>query len=205
MDDLVLRGMAKWPNVPAVFGWLALSRRGEWLLKGEAVRNPGICDFFGRNYDRDELGRWFVQNGPQRVYVLLDYTPWVIRTGNTSGTALNIHGFHTHTNRTVAAITGAFVDDRGALLLDTELGPGVVHDRDLAGIVAAMQDDRGRLPSTADLDRALEQLQAGEAANLYLLTAQGPVSIAPLRADEAPVRFGYVQSPRQPAGEAECH
>ncbi|TMH99667.1 MAG: DUF2946 family protein, partial [Betaproteobacteria bacterium] len=28
MDELVARSLAKWPNVPAVYGWLALDRRG---------------------------------------------------------------------------------------------------------------------------------------------------------------------------------
>src|SRR3989344_5797021 len=79
MDDIVLRGMAKWPNVPAVYGWLSLDRRGHWLLKGERVVKPGIAAFFGRNYSRDDQGRWFLQNGPQRVYVTLDYTPHVYR------------------------------------------------------------------------------------------------------------------------------
>ena len=27
MDDAVLRSMAKWPNVPDVYGWLSLDRR----------------------------------------------------------------------------------------------------------------------------------------------------------------------------------
>jgi len=27
MDDIVIRGMLKWPDVPAVYGWLSLDRR----------------------------------------------------------------------------------------------------------------------------------------------------------------------------------
>ena len=60
MDDIVLRGMAKWPDVPAVFGWLSLNRRGQWLIKGERISNPGVTAFIGRNYEHDEQGRWFV-------------------------------------------------------------------------------------------------------------------------------------------------
>ena len=29
MDESVIRALAKWPNVPAVYGWLSLSRRGD--------------------------------------------------------------------------------------------------------------------------------------------------------------------------------
>ena len=34
MDETVIRAMAKWPDVPAVWGWLSLDRRGVWKLKG---------------------------------------------------------------------------------------------------------------------------------------------------------------------------
>ena len=79
MDDIVLRGMAKWPNVPAVYGWLSLNRRGQWLIKGDPITNPAVTAFIGRNYERDPGGSWFFQNGPQRVFVTLEYTPFVYR------------------------------------------------------------------------------------------------------------------------------
>ena len=79
MDEIVKQGMAKWPNVPSVYGWLSLDRRGNWLIKGERIANPIVADFIGRNYEHDEKGRWFFQNGPQRVFISLDYTPYVYR------------------------------------------------------------------------------------------------------------------------------
>src|ERR687884_636735 len=94
MDDRVLRGMAKWPNVPAVYGWLGLDRRGNWLLKSEPITNPVITAFISRNYERDGHGRWFFQNGPQRVFVALAYTPHVYRA--TSWTPGDL-GFESHT------------------------------------------------------------------------------------------------------------
>ena len=72
MDEVVLRAMAKWPNVPAVYGWLALDRRGNWLIKRETIANDGLNAFISRNYLHDEAGQWYFQNGPQRVYVELD-------------------------------------------------------------------------------------------------------------------------------------
>mgnify|MGYP003344108236 FL=1 len=77
MDEIVRQAMAKWPNVPAVHGWLALDRRGNWLIKGETISNAQINEFIARNYTHDEAGRWFFQNGPQRVFVELAYTPMV--------------------------------------------------------------------------------------------------------------------------------
>ena len=79
MDEIVARSLLKWPNVPAVYGWLALDRRGNWLIKGQRIGNAALRDFIGRNYQADEKGRWYFQNGPQRVYVSLAYTPLVVR------------------------------------------------------------------------------------------------------------------------------
>src|SRR5262250_294648 len=79
MDALVAQAMAKWPNVPAVYGWLSLDRRGNWLIKGEKIANTALREFIARNYEPDERGRWYFQNGPQRVYVSLAYTPLVVR------------------------------------------------------------------------------------------------------------------------------
>ena len=86
MDDIVARSLAKWPNVPAVYGWLALDRRGNWLIRSahgatprfERIGNSALREFIGRNYDADERGCWFFQNGPQRVFVTLAYTPLVV-------------------------------------------------------------------------------------------------------------------------------
>jgi len=39
MDEVVVRSIAKWPGVPAVYGWLELDRRGGWRIKGERIGN----------------------------------------------------------------------------------------------------------------------------------------------------------------------
>ena len=91
MDPIVIQAMAKWPNVPNVFGWLSLARRGTWLIKGDRIANAGVTAFIGRNYAADERGRWFFQNGPQRVFVTLEYTPFVVNTASDASTALETH------------------------------------------------------------------------------------------------------------------
>src|SRR2546421_1903149 len=88
MDEIVARSMAKWPNVPAVFGWLSLDRRGNWLIKGERIANHALREFISRNYEADDTGRWYFQNGPQRVYVALAYTPLIVHY---EGNALRDH------------------------------------------------------------------------------------------------------------------
>src|SRR5437762_13798517 len=79
MDEIVLRSMLKWPDVPAVYGWLSLDRRGNWMIKTvagrfERIAHAAVREFIGRNYASDPEGRWYFQNGPQRVFVALDYT-----------------------------------------------------------------------------------------------------------------------------------
>ena len=48
-------------------------------LTGQVITHKGLTDFISRNYACDSLGRYFFQNGPQRVFVTLDATPWVAR------------------------------------------------------------------------------------------------------------------------------
>ena len=134
MDDAVARSIAKWPNVPAVYGWLALDRRGNWLIKGERIANVGLREFIGRNYEADERGRWFFQNGPQRVFVALAYTPLVARLEN--GALVD------HCGRAFGEPRGIWLDDEGSILLAGAIGPAVLDDRDLAAFV----DGFGRAP-----------------------------------------------------------
>jgi len=117
MDEIVARSLAKWPNVPAVYGWLELDRRGNWLIKGERIGNQALRDFIGRNYEADERGCWFFQNGPQRVYVRLAYTPFVMHH---EGERL-----FDHCARPVEALE-TFVDDEGSVLIRGERGVGPI-------------------------------------------------------------------------------
>jgi len=122
MDDIVARSVAKWPNVPAVYGWLQLDRRGNWLIKGERIGNAALREFIGRNYEADERGRWFFQNGPQRVYVKLAYTPLVLHY---EGERLL-----DHCGRPVQALE-TFLDDEGSVLIRSDRGIALLDDRDL--------------------------------------------------------------------------
>src|SRR4026208_868496 len=126
MDPIVIQAMVKWPNVPKVYGWLSLDRRGSWLIKGERISNPGVVAFIGRNYAEDERGRWFFQNGPQRVFVTLEYTPFVVCTAGDASTALE-----THIGQPIEKVSGAWIDETGSLLLRWGMRLGVLNDRDL--------------------------------------------------------------------------
>ena len=122
MDDVVAQAMAKWPNVPAVYGWLSLDRRGNWLIRGERIANHALRDFIARNYEADDAGRWYFQNGPQRVYVTLAYTPLVVHH---QGEALL-----DHCGRPFAADC-AYLDDEGSVLVEGAGRIALLDDRDL--------------------------------------------------------------------------
>ncbi|HET7197548.1 MAG TPA: DUF2946 family protein [Burkholderiales bacterium] len=136
MDALVARSMAKWPEVPAVYGWLELDRRGEWRIKGERVVHAGLREFIARNYQADERGRWYFQNGPQRVFVTLAYTPFVVHH--------EAQALVDQCGRPVAP-RALYVDDEGSLLVEGGAALALLDDRDLERYVDAAE----RLPRLA--------------------------------------------------------
>ncbi|MEY2802249.1 MAG: hypothetical protein RL513_1834 [Pseudomonadota bacterium] len=148
MDDIVRQAMAKWPNVPDCFGWLGLDARGGWYMrddrvqaqgpfptaKGSLLRHDKLVEFIHRNYDRDAQGRWFFQNGPQRVYVELEAAPWVWRLQDDGSVC-------SHSGRS-ARVRACLLDEHGRLYLDTDLGLGLVHSLDVS--LAAREVESGR-------------------------------------------------------------
>lgn len=201
MDEIVIRAIAKWPNVPSVYGWLRLDRRGNWLVKARAARdgapgferisNRAVVEFIGRNYAEDAEHRWYFQNGPQKVFVALDYTPWVYRLDDAG------RGFLAHSGAAPRAIEAAFVDDSGSLLLASDLGIGVLLDRDLPAVIERLSDERGRR-----VENLLEEIARGTETSMMLLDKT--VTIAPVRAADVPRRFGFVPHPTPRPGEPEC-
>jgi hypothetical protein len=128
MDDIVVRSLAKWPNVPDVFGWLQLDRRGNWRIKGDRIGNAALREFIARNYAADEQGRWYFQNGPQRVYVTLAYTPFVVHY---EGEQLFDHC------GAPAEPIETWLDDEGSILIQAKQGIGLLDDRDLERYAAS--------------------------------------------------------------------
>jgi len=148
MDDIVRQAMAKWPNVPHCYGWLGLDERGNWYMrddrtqaagafpqaKGSLLRHEKLIDFIHRNYEHDDRGQWYFQNGPQRVYVELQATPWVWRVS--AGDTVT-----SHTGR-AARMHACFTDESGRLYLETDLGIGIVHTQDIVQAVEAVEAGR---------------------------------------------------------------
>jgi len=143
MPPDVLRAMARSPGGPAVFGWLALDRRGDWLLRepgGERfgrIGHAGMRAFIGRNYAADERGRWFFQNGPQRVFVDLAYAPFV----------LHYRGEQLFDQCGAPVSPGeTFVDEEGSVLMRVARGVGLLDDRELDAFASRLAEDWTALP-----------------------------------------------------------
>ena len=148
MDDIVKAALAKWPHVPHCYGWLALDARGDWYMRDERIQRAGpfpavkgsridhdkLKAFIHRNYECDGAGRWFFQNGPQRVYVQLEVAPWIWRLHWQADT---LH-LHSHTGRPATA-RSVWLDEHGRLYLDTDLGFGLVHSQDMLDAARAIE------------------------------------------------------------------
>jgi hypothetical protein len=151
MDDIVKQALAKWPNVPHCYGWLGLDARGNWYMrddrtqamgpfraaKGSMLRHDKLIDFIHRNYEHDDEGQWFFQNGPQRVYVELEASPLVWRVAEDEGGGFTVTA---HTGK-ATEVSGCLLDEDGRLYLVSPFGLGLVHTQDVG--IAAEAVERG--------------------------------------------------------------
>lgn len=195
MDEIVKQAMAKWPNVPHCYGWLALDARGNWRMRderaqalklaGDRINNPALLGFINRNYLGDDKGRWYFQNGPQRVYVNLEATPFIARTDP-------VHGFVLHTGDAVESIDAAWMTEHGLLVLQSGSRVAQVDDRDMAQCLARLHMNGKR----ADDDRLLAWLgEPADAAQVTLEFAGKHLTVSRIATAELLRQFGYTQHP----------
>ncbi len=142
MDEQVIRSLIKWPDVPVCHGWLAFDRRGIWRmcneyaqahnLPGDAIQHEGLIDFIQRNLAHNESGEWFFQNGPQRVYIDLGYTPFIARIYPSK----NDLSLKTTDSREIQPID-IFLDECGQILISCQLE--IQSSKDLTGSIATFE------------------------------------------------------------------
>ena len=176
MDDIVKQALAKWPNVPDCYGWLGLDARGNWFMrddrtqalgpfaggsaqsKGSQLKHEKLIDFIQRNYEADELGQWFFQNGPQRVYVELEVAPKVWRVN--ADLSVQDHAGQ------AAVVQQCLLDEAGRLYLKTDTGFGLVHTQDMHQAAEAVEQGVWRVE---DVSSAGLEAQFGFVCSPYLL------------------------------------
>jgi hypothetical protein len=192
MDDIVKQALAKWPNVPHCYGWLALDARGNWRMRderaqhfnlpGDKLNNAALVGFITRNYAGDERGCWYFQNGPQRVYVQLEATPYIVRTDPAAGWLL-------HTGAPLGTPEAALLTDGGALVLQRGEVVAQLDDRDFAQVLPQLRMDGAPVE-----DEVLLEWMEGGAG---VLTLDG-LAVERIAADQLAARYGFVSVPSAP-------
>ncbi|WP_454734813.1 DUF2946 family protein [Cupriavidus necator] len=195
MDEIVRQAMARWPNVPNAYGWLALDRRGQWRLRneyaqehglsGDPIRHEALVGFIERNYLCDERGAWFFQNGPQRVFVSLAYAPWIVR--------LHEGALRTSTQQAFA-LQGCYADEHGNVVLAGTV-EGMAGDAAPALQAALLHDHDLELFSGAS---TWHGETCGTELGVFHLAGRD-LPIEPIAESEVPKRFGFVRQPEPPA------
>lgn len=196
MDEIVRQAMAKWPNVPHCFGWLMLDARGNWRMRderaqqlalpGDKINHPTLLGFINRNYTCDEEGRWYFQNGPQRVYVDLEIAPYIVRTDPAAGWLL-------HTGAALPQPTQAWMTQEGRLLLLAGDMLAALDDRDTAAVLTTLTV----ADQAADDEQILEWLEGKSTVTLQLHSAGNlPLNLQWTTDAKLAEQFGFVMQPR---------
>jgi hypothetical protein len=112
-------------------------------------------------------GQWYFQNGPQRVYVELEATPWIWRVQPD-------FSILAHTGKDCKPQRCCVIDEFGCVYLETELGFGLVHSLDMLlaadalerGLWVGHEMVRSELPQRFGYVRSPQKMQAESAGSL---------------------------------------
>jgi hypothetical protein len=199
MDDIVKAAMAKWPNVPHCYGWLALDARGAWRMRdahaqannlsGDKIHNAALNAFINRNYACDESGNWYFQNGPQKVYVDLEAAPYIVQlqADNT---------WRLHTDKAMPHVNAVYLDEASHLVFASEHALMQVDDRDLAQALDLLHCDEAELSDELLIAWMENKGVVANAPSIYFSfhDQRLPVTYSPL--SELMKNFSYIAKPR---------
>ncbi len=199
---LIMKPNIKWPNVPDVYNWLSLDNRGNWLIKREKIHHQGLIDFINASYTKDDTGRWFFQNGPQRVFASLKYTPHVLSIELVD---TNIH-FKTQTNEVIEKLDHLWIDNQGRLLGSWKRHIGLISDRDLPMLVSHLAyKNKSHSPiNENDLEKFIKSTSSQSPTPYVLLVNQKQYDINFIHEDAVHQAFHFNPHPEPPNGSDEC-
>ena len=161
-------------------------------LAGSVIQHVVLNEFISRNYACDSLGRYFFQNGPQRVFITLDATPFIARIIPSQsgpqiltqcGTEIKPHG--------------ALCDERGNIYITGNILQSFSDQIDSAAFTKA-ESPSVALLHDHDLDLFSEQSKVQEDACSFRgswLWDCKDLSIEPIHSIELSKRFHFIKSP----------
>lgn len=196
MDEIVAQALTKWPNVPHCYGWLALDARGNWRMRndhaqthklpGDRITHPALIGFINRNYTHDAQGRWYFQNGPQRVYVELEVTPYVAHTEPGAG-------FVVQTGAQLLHIEHGWLSEQGRLFLQGDEKIALLDDRDMAQCLAELQLDE---QPVTDEQLMLWLEQRGSSGELSLRSGSKKIVLSCILEAAIGKQFNFIRTPQ---------
>jgi hypothetical protein len=161
-------------------------------LAGTVIQHAALNEFISRNYACDSLGRYFFQNGPQRVFISLDATPFIARIIPSKsgpqlltqcGTEIKPHG--------------ALSDEKGNIYI-TGLIPQSLADTHDSSTFTQTQSISVALLHDHDLDLFSDQSKVMEDAcsfrGSWFWDCQN-LPIEPIHSIELSERFHFVKTP----------
>ena len=203
LDRNVIAAMAKWPDVPDVYNWLMLDARGRYRVRArdyevsrrfDTIGNTAVVEFIARNTAHDDTGRWYFQNGPQRVFLSFAVTPLVARLQPQGMPLL-------HTGAPVLRVDAVWIDEHAAAILETDAGPALIDDRDNPLFLNSLKPMAGAVLDDASIEEWLQEPASGV---MQWDICNQSVSVNTIARAQLPLRFGFCAAPQPPAGAADC-
>lgn len=162
-------------------------------LPGKVIDHVALNECICRNYAHDQAGRYFFQNGPQRVFIALAATPWIARMipGEQHPQLLT-------QCQSAMTPTSALSDEQGNIYIVGTVEQTVFESAD------QQQFSIKVMPSVAllhdhDLDQFSELAKLREEAcsfgGSWLWHGQ-QLPLDPIHSDELSQRFGFIKNPQ---------
>ncbi len=150
---------------------------------GDKVTQAALLGFINRNYMADDHGCWYFQNGPQRVYLNLEATPYIARTDPQQGLLL-------HTGEAFGPLERSFLTEVGELIVQGGGKVAQLDDRDVAQLMNSLE-----LDGKAAADDALMAWLEGAPGTLALRCQGQRAPVERIARGEVAARFGFQRLP----------
>ena len=161
-------------------------------LPGQVITHRALNEFISRNYVCDSLGRYFFQNGPQRVFITLDATPWIARiTPSANGLELL-----TQCNNPIEA-SGALSDENGNIYIVGKVNQ-LIYRQENKGSFAQEDCQTVALLHDHDLDHFSQLAKLHEEACSFggSWKWQGKqLPLDPIHSEDLAARFQFIARP----------